>query len=178
MTSNRTNQVRIGTVAPGLGHRPVQAAALATLILLGSFLIAGGAARAEQVDPPLPEPTPTAEASERQFSLNLDRILDQRGHSEFDLSLRREIWSDPVVRLGFGLDREESALRRGGLVGYPAPFTAGSLWVPRPGVDPRLVLAGPFAADWHDLSPQEKIGRVAETVVYYGIIFEIVRALR
>jgi hypothetical protein len=93
------------------------------------------------------------------------------------LSLRREAWSDPMVRLAFGIGREEAAAGRGGLVGYPVPFTAGGLQAPLPGADLRLVVSGPFAADWHDLSPQEKVARVAETVVSYGIIFEILRGL-
>jgi hypothetical protein len=179
MTSDRINQGRIGTVAPGRSRRLGQAAVLVPLLLLGSILTARGAAAADQFATPLPEPTPTAEASERPLSLGLDRVLDprERGHSEFDLSLRREIWSDPMVRLAFGIGREEAAARRGGLVGYPVPFTAGSFQAPLPGADLRLVLSGPFAADWHDLSPQEKVGRVAETVVYYGIIFEILRGL-
>jgi hypothetical protein len=93
------------------------------------------------------------------------------------LSLRREAWSDPMVRLAFGIGREEAAAGRGGLVGYPVPFAAGGLQAPLPGADLRLVVSGPFAADWHDLSPQEKVARVAETVVSYGIIFEILRGL-
>ena len=180
MTGDGINQGRIGSAVPGRGHPMGQAAMLVPLLLLGLAPIAGRAAGADQVPTPLPEPTLTAEAPERPLSLSLDRVVDQhgRGHSEFDLSLRREIWSDPMVRLAFGIGREEAAARRGGLVGYPVPFTAGSLRVPLPGADLRLVLSGPFAADWHNLSTQEKVGRVAETVIYYGIIFEILRGLQ
>ena len=37
MTSNRSNQGRIGAVAPGRGHRPVQAAERFPLMALGSI---------------------------------------------------------------------------------------------------------------------------------------------
>ena len=176
MTSERINRGQIGTVALGRCHRLRQATLLVPLVLLGSILTARGA---ERVPTPLPEHTSTAEAPERLLSLNLDRVLDQdeRGHSESDLSLRREIWSDPMVRLAFGIGREEAAARRGGLVGYPVRFTAGGLRAPLPGADLRLVLSGPLAADWHDLSTPEKIGRVAETVVCYAMIFGILRGL-
>jgi hypothetical protein len=180
MTGDRTNQGRIGTVAPGRACRLGQATVLVPLVLLGSMLIALGAAGAQQVDPPLPGPTPTARVPERPLSLNLDRVLSEpgQGHSEFNISLRREAWSDPMVRLGFALGCEEGAARRGGLVGYPVRFTAGGLQVPPPPVDLRLVLSGPFADDWQDLSPQERVVRVTETVVYYGLIFEILRELQ
>lgn len=47
-----------------------------------------------------------------------------------------------------------------------------------PTADPRLVLAGPLAPDWHELTTQEKIGRVSEGVVYWGLIVGILASLR
>ena len=78
-----------------------------------------------------------------------------------------------MVRLSVGVAREEAAARRGGLVGYPAPYSATAMMSLPPGPDLRRVLAGPFASDWHDLSTQEKFGRIAEGAVYYGLIYGI-----
>jgi hypothetical protein len=178
MTNDRFNQGRIGRLPRGRDRRLGQAALLAPLMLLASILIAGGATGAGQADNPPPGPAPTVDTPERLLLLDLNRALDERGRAEFDLSLRRDAWSDPMVRLGFGVAREEAAARWGGLVGYPVAFTAGSFQVPPPPVDLRLVLSGPFAADWQDLSPQERVVRVTETVVYYGLIFEILRELQ
>jgi hypothetical protein len=152
-----------------------------TLVLLGSLLAAYAAGATEQATPtPSPDRPPVTETPQRPFSLNLDRLFDrqERAHAEFDSSLRREIWNDSMTRLALAVNREEAAARRGGLIGYPVPFSASNLLVNFPGPDPRLVLAGPFATDWGDLSTQEKFGRIAETAVYYGIIVEILRGLR
>jgi hypothetical protein len=51
MTSGRTNQGRIGTVASGWGLCLGQAAVLVALILLGSLLIARGAAGSPLLPP-------------------------------------------------------------------------------------------------------------------------------
>ncbi len=137
------------------------------------------AARADELPGAAPEPAPPAVARERRLSLGLERALVEppRGHAEFDLSLRRQAWDDPMARLAFALGREESAARRGGLAGSYVPFSATTLVLTLPGADVRRVLAGPFADDWQDLSTQEKIGRAAETVVYYGVLYEILRGL-
>ena len=151
-----------------------------TLVLLGSLLAAYAAAGTEQPKPtPAPDGPPAAETQKRPFSLDLHRLLDQQppGHAEFNTTVRREIWSDPMTRLAYGVSREEAAARRGGLVGYPLPFSATGVLASYPGPDPRLVLSGPFASDWSDLSTQEKFGRAAETAVYYGIIFELLRGM-
>lgn len=144
------------------------------VFLAGVFVAAAAAA-----DPP-PTPAPQPEAAKRPFSLNLDQLVDldhDRGHSEFNVTMRREMWNDPMVRLAFAVSREEAAARRGGMLGFDAPFTAGSLVMNMPAADFRLVLKGPWAEDWHDLSTGEKIGRVTETAVTYGILLEILRAL-
>jgi hypothetical protein len=149
--------------------------------LLASLLIAGVVAAA---DPPVPAPSPTPSPAEtpatRPLSLGLDKLFDlqrARGHAEFNSSLRQVWWNDPMVRLSYGVAREEAAARRGGLVGYPAAFSATAMMSRPPGADLRLVLAGPFASDWHDLSAQEKFGRIAEGAAYYGLIYGILRAL-
>lgn len=147
----------------------------AALVVLG-LLLAVVAVGAEP-EQPAPAPTPPAQT----LKLNLDGLLDfqqERGHAEFDLGLRREIWSDPMVRLAMGLAREEAAATRGGLVGADrGPWTATSLLMNMPGADPRLILSGPFARDWHELTTQEKIGRISEGVVYWGLIIGIVSSL-
>lgn len=148
------------------------------LVALGVLLLAVAAAAA---DPPPATPAP-AEKGQQAFRLGLDQLfgIDQEhGHTEFDTSMRRAIWrDDPMVRLAVAVDREGAAARRGGLVGYPAPFSSTTLLVTMPGPDPRLVFAGPWAADWNDLSAQEKIGRIAESAVYTGLIIGILHALR
>ena len=148
--------------------------------LLASLLVAGAAAAA---DPAAPAPVPSSRPEQpatRPLTLDLDKLFDlhgEQGHAEFNSTLRRVWWSDPMVRLSYGVAREEAAARRGGLVGYPAPFSASAMMSRPPGPDLRLVLAGPFASDWHDLSGQEKVGRIAEGAVYYGLIYGILRAL-
>jgi hypothetical protein len=144
------------------------------LITVGVLLLVGAAAGAEE---PLATPTPAPTAAPQRLKLNLNDWLEpkeERGHAEFDLGLRREIWRDPMVRLAFAVSREEASLMRGG----PVPLTATSLLMPRPGADPRLVLSGPFASDWHELTNQEKIGRIAESAVCWGLILGLARALR
>jgi len=137
-------------------------------------------AGAQEPAAPLPSPT-SAPAPARRMTLSLKDLIEfqqERGHAEFDLGMRRELWADPMVRLSIGMARQQEAATRGGLVGAPGPWTATSLLVKTPGVDPRLVLAGPFASDWHELTPQEKVGRVAEQAVYLGLIVGILSSLR
>jgi hypothetical protein len=151
-----------------------------TLVLLGSLLAACAAAGAEQPKPtPAPDGPPAAETRKQPFSLDLNRLINEQslGHAEFNPALRREIWGDPMTRLAYGVSREEAAARRGGFVGYSVPFSATGVLATYPGADPRLVLSGPFASDWSELSTQEKFGRAAETAVYYGIIFELLRGM-
>ena len=74
-----------------------------------------------------------------------------------------------MVRLAYWISREEASQMRGG----PVPLTATNLLITMPGADPRLVLAGPFAPDWRDLTTQEKIGRISEGAVYWGLIVGI-----
>ena len=149
--------------------------------LLASLLIAAASAAAQPPAPtPAADPSSPGLAATRPLSLDLDKYFDlhrERGHAEFDASLRRAWWNDPMVRLSYGVAREEAAARRGGLVGYPAPFSASAMMSLPPGPNLRLVLAGPFASDWHDLSTQEKVGRIAESAAYYGLIYGILRAL-
>ncbi|HVN77338.1 MAG TPA: hypothetical protein VMT19_13550 [Thermoanaerobaculaceae bacterium] len=161
------------------GPRSVRAGALAPIVLLLSASGAYGVAGQGPAPTPAPQPTPAPAVPARALSLNLDDVLArrERGHAEFDRAVQRVVWDDRMVRLASGVAREEAAARRGGLVGLPVPFTAGSLAGTMPGPGVSVVLAGPFAGDWHDLSPQEKVGRIAETAVTYGIIFEILRGL-
>ncbi len=139
------------------------------------------AVAATAADPP-PAPPAAVQAAQRALTLDLNRLLGadlDRGHAEFDGSLRRAIWrDDPMVRLAVAVDREQAASRRGGLVGYPAPFSSTTLLATVTGTDPRLILSGPWANDWHDLNTQEKIGRIAEGAVYAGLIVGILHALR
>ncbi len=150
------------------------------LAVLASLLLASATASGQEPPAAPPSPTPAA-APARTLTLNLNDLVEfqqERGHAEFDLGMRRELWQDPMVRLAIGLAREQSAETRGGLVGAPGPWSATSLLVTVPGADPRLVLAGPFASDWHELTPQEKVGRVAEQAVYLGLIIGILSNLR
>jgi hypothetical protein len=147
------------------------------LVIVSSLLFA---ATAFGQGPSSPTSTPGPE-TQRKLTLNLNDLIEfqqERGHAEFDIGARRELWQDPMVRLAVGLAREQAAGTRGGLVGAHGAWNASSLLVTMPGADPRLVLAGPFASDWHELTPQEKVGRVAEQAVYLGLIVGILRNLR
>lgn len=144
------------------------------LLTVGVFLLVGAAAGAEE---PQAVPTPSPTPPPRLLKLSLSDLIgsqEERGHAEFDLGLRREMWRDPMVRLAFAVSREQASQMRGG----PVPLTATNLLVPAPNVDFRLVLAGPFASDWYDLTTQERIGRIAETAVYWGLIVGLARAVR
>jgi hypothetical protein len=150
--------------------------ALATLgMLLGCAVMVSAEEPQAQPTPGTPQAPPA-----RALKLNLNDLLElqqERGHAEFDTALRRELWKDPMIRLAIGVSREQAAAARGGLVGYPGPWSAANLLVTMPGADPRLVLAGPFASDWRDLTTGEKIGRTAEGVVYLGLIVGILSSL-
>ncbi|HVN76455.1 MAG TPA: hypothetical protein VMT19_09070 [Thermoanaerobaculaceae bacterium] len=147
------------------------------LVLLASFLAAAvGAA-----DPPAtPTPAPAA-VVKRPLTLNLDHLLDtipESGHAEFNSEARRDLWNDPMERLAIAVAREEAAARSGRGIAFPAPLAASNLLFTVPGPNPRFVLSGPWAADWADLTPQEKIGRIAEGAVYAGLILGILAGLR
>ena len=145
---------------------------LATLGLLLLAIAALGVDEPQAVPAPGPSPAPPP----RTLKLNLRDLLEVQegqGHAEFDLGLQREMWKDPMVRLAFFMSREEASQMRGG----PVPLTTTNSLVTMPSADLRLVLAGPFAPDWRDLTTQEKIGRISEGVVYWGLIVGILSSL-
>ena len=142
---------------------------------LGLLLLAAIAPAAEE-PPVVPTPDTSPPPATRPLKLDLNELVElqqERGHAEFDLGLRRATWKDPMVRLAFGISREQASQMRWG----PVPLTATNRLITMPGADLRLVLAGPFASDWHDLTPQEKIGRISEGVVYWGLIIGILSSL-
>jgi hypothetical protein len=144
------------------------------LITVGVLLLVGAAAGAQE---PAATPTPAPTPPPRTLKLNLADLIgagQERGHAEFDLGLRREMWRDPMVRLAFAVSREQASQMRGG----PVPLMATNLFLPAPNVDFRLVLSGPFAPDWNDLTPQERVGRIAESAVYWGLLVALARAVR
>ncbi len=156
----------------------------AVLVALAVSLPAAGAS---QTSPPPPDGTsgPGSGASAvltpaarpapsppQTFRLNLDKgdqwLLD-RGHAEFERGMRQFIWQDPMVRLEMAVQKEQWRQRYAGLGAVlPASISANVAF--QQGVSPRLILAGPFASDWQDLTTQERIGRVAETATYAGLI--------
>ena len=71
-----------------------------------------------------------------------------------------------MVRLAYWSNREQASQMRGG----PFPLSANALLMPVPAADLRLAFVGPFAPDWRDLTTQEKIGRIGEGVVFWGLI--------
>ena len=146
-------------------------------IFLASFLAAAiGAAD----PPPAPTPAPSGVVN-RPLTLNLNELIDLRpdqGHAEFNSTARRDLWNDPMARLAVAIGREEAAARTGRGIAFPAPMSAANLLITAPGADPRLVLSGPWASDWADLTPQERIGRIAEGAVYAGLLVGILRGLR
>ncbi len=152
--------------------------ALGIVALLVPLAAAPAAGQEAPTAPPSPTPAP---APQKRITLNLNDLIgfqQERGHAEFDRGMRLELYRDPMVRLAIGLAREQAAATRGGLVGAQGgPWTATSLLVTIPGADPRLVLAGPFAFDWHELTTQERIGRVAEQGVFLGLLVGILSGL-
>jgi len=147
----------------------------AGFVTLGLLLLAAAVPAADEpAAVPAPEATPPT--ATRPLKLNLKELVElrgERGHAEFDLGLRRTMWDDPMIRLAFGMAREQGSQMRGG----PLPLTATGRLIPMPGADLRLVLSGPFASDWHDLTPQEKIGRIGEGAVYWGLIIGILSTI-
>jgi len=145
-----------------------------------AFLTCALVAAVAAADPP-PTPTPAPDVAERPLTLDLDRVVGfgpERGHAEFDFTPRRDMWNDPMVRLGAAIGREEAAARSGRGISFPPSFSSAYLLATAPGADPRLVLKGPWAEDWRDLSTQERIGRIAEGAVYAGLIIGILHSLR
>jgi hypothetical protein len=142
---------------------------------LGLLLLAAAAPAADEAAAVrTPDATPPAVVLPLKLNLkDLVELREERGHAEFDLGLRRTMWDDPMTRLAFGMAREQASQMRWG----PLPLTATGRLVPMPGADPRLVLSGPFASDWRDLTPQEKIGRISEGVVYWGLIIGILSSI-
>ncbi len=177
MLLERLSRDRNGALRPARHPRPTRTGTFAALALLA--LLAAGAAAAQTGLPAAPAPEPTPAAAARAFSLRIGDVLShyERGNAEFDPAPRRVVWDDPMARLAGFVAREQAAARRGGLVGLPVPLAPGHVMVAVPGPSYRLVLAGPFAADWQSLTAQEKAGRLAETAVSYGIMYEILRAL-
>jgi len=149
---------------------------------LAAMLLAPALAWAQAPAPPAPvAPQPAAPEQQRSITLNLNQLIDfkeERGHAEFDPAWRREAWKDPMSHLEWAVAREQWAMQRGFIGGSGVPWGVSSYLRFQPGVDPRLVLKGPWAQDWHELTPEEKIGRLAETGVYAGLIIGLLRALR
>jgi hypothetical protein len=144
------------------------------LVTVGLVLLLGAVAGAQE-PPAAPTPSPTPPPPLLKLSReDLLGAQQETGHAEFNLGLRREMWRDPMVRLAYGMGREQASQMRGG----PVPLTATDMLMPGPNFDFRLVLAGPFASDWNDLTTQERIGRVAESAVYWGLIVGLARAIR
>ncbi len=150
---------------------------------LAAMLLAPAIALAQAPVPPAQAtPQPSAPATQqRSVTMNLNQLIDfneERGHAEFDPAWRREAWKDPMSHLEWAAAREQWAMQRGFIGGSGVPWGVSSYLKLQPGVDPRLVLKGPWAADWHELTPEEKIGRLAETGVYAGLIIGLLHALR
>ncbi|HVN32464.1 MAG TPA: hypothetical protein VMT45_10810 [Thermoanaerobaculaceae bacterium] len=146
----------------------------AFLVTLGFLLVALASAVAEE--PPGPTPPAPAAAAAARFKLDLANLLalpEEGGHAEFNLGLRRESWNDPMVRLAYALGREQASQMRFDVM----PWTANDWLLAMPGPGLGQVLAGPFASDWHDLTPQEKIGRISEGVVYWGLFIGILSSI-
>jgi hypothetical protein len=147
----------------------------ASLVTLGFLLVVAAPVIAEVPPPtPAPEGPIAAPTSAPRLDLgDLSALQEGRGHAEFDLGLRREIWNDPMTRLAYGISREQASQMRGGAV----PPSATDMLVVMPGPDLRQVLAGPYASDWHDLTTQEKIGRIGEGAVYWGLVIGILSSI-
>jgi hypothetical protein len=141
-----------------------------------SLLLAVGAAFAGDEPPAAPTPEPTAAAPRAPLRLDLGDLTtlqEGQGHAEFDLGLRREMWNDRMTRLAYAISREQAAQMRGA----PIPRSATDMLIVMPGPDLAQVLAGPFASDWRDLTPQERMGRMGESVVYWSLAIAILSSV-
>ncbi len=141
-----------------------------------SLLLVAAVAYAQDAPPPAAS-TPAPAQPAQPFKLHLRDLIEtqgERGHAEFDMGVRREWVADPMVRLAYTVAREEASQFRGG----PAPLTATSFLMSAPRPPMGLVLSGPFARDWAQLTTQEKIGRMTETAVTWSLVIALARSFR
>lgn len=146
-----------------------------SLAALG-LLLAAGTALAGEEPPAAPAPEPTAAGPRAPLRLDLGDLTtlqEGQGHAEFDLGLRREMWNDRMTRLAYAISREQAAQMRGA----PMPRSATDMLIVMPGPGLGQVLAGPFASDWRDLTPQERFGRMGESVVYWSLAIAILSSM-
>lgn len=112
----------------------------------------------------------------RGFSLRLDTLTP--GSYEASRELRLALWDSPMGRLDYAVTREMWAARMGGLPGRGTPGMTALRMSVGPGSSPRLVLAGPWAEEWHDLAWQDKVAVTAQSALAIGIIAALVHNLK
>lgn len=137
------------------------------LLLAALFWGAPGLAEEEEA---------AAAAQPRGFSLRLDTLTP--GSYEASRELRLAMWDSPMARLDYAVTREMWAARMGGLPGRGAPGMTALRMSVAPGSSPRLILAGPWTEEWHDLAWQDKVAVTTQSALMIGIIAALVHNLK
>jgi hypothetical protein len=139
-------------------------------LLLTVMAVAPAVGQQEPSTPPQPG---------RQLSLGLDILNSPR--YEAARELRLALWDSPMSRLEFGAARELLAARYPGPVGTVTPASIVNLPLrlnfSSPG-EQKLFLAGPWSAQWSELSWQEKVATSMETGLFLTLIAKAIGSIR
>lgn len=112
--------------------------------------------------------SPPASGEPKAFSLHLDTF--PIGSYEASRELRMALWDGPMGKLEYAVARELWSAQMGSLPGRGRPGMTAVRMSVSPGSSPRLVLAGPWTAEYHDLSWQDQMAVAAESAVAIGIL--------
>lgn len=140
-----------------------------TAVALACCLLAGLAVAQE------PE-TGAPAAAPRTFSLDLKTY--PLGSYEASRELRLAVWDSPMTRLEYAAAREMYRARMGGMAGIDTPMSAAIRMSVTPGAPARLVLAGPWSEQWHDLEWKDQLAVAAESALVIGVLAALAHNLR
>jgi hypothetical protein len=128
---------------------------------LGCFMLAG-LVMAQEPD------AGAAPAAPRAFSLDLDTY--PLGSYEASKELRLAVWDSPMTRLEYAAAREMYRARMGGMAGIDTPMSAAIRMSITPGGPARLVLAGPWSEQWHELEWKDQLAVAVESAFVIGVL--------
>ncbi|HNX49900.1 MAG TPA: hypothetical protein PLS53_14820 [Thermoanaerobaculaceae bacterium] len=114
-------------------------------------------------------------AAPRAFSLDLESY--PLGSYEASKELRLAVWDSPMTRLEFGVAREMYAARMGGIVGLGTPMGAAFRMSVGPAAPARLVFAGPWSEQWHQLEWKDQLAVAAESAFVIGVLAAVAHNL-
>ena len=107
-------------------------------------------------------------ATPRTFSLDLRTY--PLGSYEASRELRLAVWDSPMTRLEYAAAREMYRARMGGMAGIDTPMSAAIRMSVMPGAPARLVLAGPWSEQWHELEWKDQLAVAAESALVIGVL--------